>query len=156
MKIIEETIPLIEKALDIRLYPEQTEYLLHNGSYWFGNRRSGKTLAYSVKLALSEGEPINMEKPLDFCDSPHIIKYSLWFRSFFLKIWQQLKFAGLPVRELSYNYVNESSVMLKNEDIRWSICPKCGQKLCRITTDSKAQKIYLWCKQCKKEIEINI
>ncbi|OPX46411.1 hypothetical protein CLHUN_02270 [Ruminiclostridium hungatei] len=102
MKITEETIPLIEKALDIKLYPGQTEYLFHDGPYWFGGRQSGKTLAYSVKLALSEGEPLNMEEPINFCDSPHIIKYSLWFRSFFLQIWQQLKASGLPVRGLIF------------------------------------------------------
>lgn len=37
----------------------------------------------------------------------------------------------------------------------WYSCPHCGKKLCRINKESKAKKIFIWCKQCKKEIEIN-
>lgn len=40
--------------------------------------------------------------------------------------------------------------------VKWHSCPACGQKLCRIDADSKAHKIYLWCKHCKKEVEVNI
>lgn len=32
-------------------------------------------------------------------------------------------------------------------------CPHCGKKLFRIDKDSEFKKIYLWCKNCKKEIE---
>jgi predicted RNA-binding Zn-ribbon protein involved in translation (DUF1610 family) len=38
---------------------------------------------------------------------------------------------------------------------QWHNCPTCGQKLCRKELDSKAKKVYLWCKHCKKEIEVN-
>lgn len=38
----------------------------------------------------------------------------------------------------------------------WVKCPECKQKLCRIELDSMARKIYLWCKCCKKEVEVNI
>lgn len=38
----------------------------------------------------------------------------------------------------------------------WHPCPLCNKKLCRIELGSTARKIYLWCKHCKKEIEINI
>lgn len=105
MKIKEEAIPLIEKALDIQLYEPQKEYLINDGSYWYGGRASGKTLAYRVKLALFDGEPLDMRKPWEICDTDYgpkenEINYSRWFRRFFLDIWHQLKAAGLPVREL--------------------------------------------------------
>ena len=35
----------------------------------------------------------------------------------------------------------------------WVNCPTGGKKLCR--ADAKG-KIYLWCKTCRKEIEIEI
>lgn len=107
MKITEHTIPLIEEALDIQLYESQREYLVNNGSYWYGGRVSGKTLAYCIKLALSDGKPLNMRKPWEICDDDYgpkdnIYPYSRWFRNFFLKIWEQLKSAGLPVRDVIY------------------------------------------------------
>lgn len=106
MKITEEVIPLIEKALDIKLYDGQKEYLVNNGTYWYSfSRASGKTLAYCVKLALSDGKPLDMRKPWEICDNDYGLpdnkqRYALWFRRFFLDIWHSLKAAGLPVREL--------------------------------------------------------
>lgn len=105
MKITEETIPLIEKALNIRLLKGQMDYLLNDGSYWYGDRGSGKTTAYCIKLALSDGDPLNMKKPKELCDddygTPHNVdRYSQWFRRFFLDIWHSLKDVGLPVREI--------------------------------------------------------
>ena len=34
------------------------------------------------------------------------------------------------------------------------ICPHCGKKLFKITKNSKYDNIYIWCKNCKKEILI--
>ena len=96
MQITEETIVLIEKALGISLHEGQKQYLLNNGTYWFGGRATGKTLAYCIKLALSDGEPLDIQKPCEICDND----YARWFRDFFIKIWISLKDAGLPVREL--------------------------------------------------------
>ena len=108
MKITEEIIPLIEKALDIKLLGPQREYLVNDGSYWYGGRTSGKTLAYCIKLALSDGEPLKMEEPEKFCDidygSPeNKNRYARWFfRQFFYDVWRRLKAAGLPARELRF------------------------------------------------------
>ena len=105
MKITDETLQVVEKALNLKLYEEQKQYLIHDGSYWFGGRQSGKTLAYCIKLALSDGGPLNMKKPIDVIDSDYGTEgnkrnYSLWFKKFFLEIWQTLKAAGLPVRKV--------------------------------------------------------
>lgn len=106
MKISEDTIPIIEKALNLKLYEGQKHYILHNGPYWFNyGRTTGKTLAYCVKLALSDGEPLNIKKPWNICDydygrETNKINYSMWFAQYFLDIWHALKDAGLPVREV--------------------------------------------------------
>lgn len=34
------------------------------------------------------------------------------------------------------------------------ICPKCGKKLFKIDKTSRYDNIYIWCKNCKKEILI--
>lgn len=34
------------------------------------------------------------------------------------------------------------------------ICPKCGKKLFRIDEKSVYKNIYIWCKNCHKEIVI--
>lgn len=33
-------------------------------------------------------------------------------------------------------------------------CPVCGKKLFRIDKDSSFKNIYIWCKDCRKEIKI--
>ena len=98
-------IPLIEKTLNITLYEGQRRYLLNDGDYWFGGRKSGKTMAYCIRLALSDGDPINLVRPVEYIDSDfgppgNESKYSYWFRRFFMNVWQPLKDAGFPVREV--------------------------------------------------------
>lgn len=41
------------------------------------------------------------------------------------------------------------------EEKIYVVCPVCGKKLFRITTNSKYKDIFLWCKNCKKEIRFN-
>lgn len=75
-----------------------------------------------------------------------------------IHIWLQNK------TELTVKYDPQRDEFGNREEIakaisslgKWHPCPECGQKLCRIDADSKAHKIYLWCKHCKKEVEVNI
>lgn len=46
----------------------------------------------------------------------------------------------------SYDKMNKENYVL---------CPKCKKKLFRITTNSKYEHIFMWCKSCKEEIEFN-
>lgn len=39
--------------------------------------------------------------------------------------------------------------------LTYEICPQCGKKLFRVTPESVYEHIFVWCKNCKKEIEIN-
>lgn len=107
--INEQILNDVEKALDIKLYDGQKQYLLNENTYWFGGRRSGKTLVYCIKLALSEGEPLDMNHPEKYIDDDygnennrnHYAKY--FFRDTFLDIWYQLKESGIKVRDIRLN-----------------------------------------------------
>lgn len=105
MKIKQSHIPDIEKALGIRLYTPQVNYLLEIDRM-AGARRSGRTLAYCIILALSKGEPLDMRHPEEFSDSWGMTiigkeSYSRgYFRNMFLDIHTKLKNYGFPVREL--------------------------------------------------------
>jgi hypothetical protein len=99
----EMLIPHIENALGIRLYDNQKDYLLANGL--LGNERNtGKTTAYCIKLALSDGEPLNLKKPWEFSDElrlPEHKRYSRYFfRNEFMRIRAHLEAYGFPVRRV--------------------------------------------------------
>ena len=105
MQAINESLLLkVETALSIKLTDGQRNYLLHNGPYDFGDRQTGKTTAYCIKLALSEGPMLDLNRPDNWCDcdyGPPSNKgnYSRWFRTSFLRIWTKLAESGIMVRE---------------------------------------------------------
>lgn len=103
MKITEQLIPHIEKAIGFKLYEHQVNYLLDKGGLT-GGRRTGKTVAYCVKLALSDGEPIDLRKPENYADEwslPDHKRYAkTFFRDEFMRYRQMLKDYGFPVREV--------------------------------------------------------
>ena len=39
--------------------------------------------------------------------------------------------------------------------LRYELCPHCGKKLFRIAPNSDYEHIFVWCKNCKKEIEVS-
>lgn len=39
-------------------------------------------------------------------------------------------------------------------DKKYVVCPHCGKKLFRIEKDSCYDNIFVWCKTCRKEIQI--
>lgn len=99
-------IPLIEKALEVKLYDWQKDWLI-NGKWMPNARGNGKTFAYCINLALSEGKPLNVQRPEDFCDSDYgppgnKVRYArAFFRRMFFDVWIQLKDAGFPVRPIA-------------------------------------------------------
>lgn len=42
-----------------------------------------------------------------------------------------------------------------NSEKRYALCPHCGKKLFRVTNESSYKNIYVWCKNCKKEIKVD-
>ena len=105
MKIDERTIEIIEKALDFKLYQAQKNYLMHDAPLQ-GGRATGKTLVHCIKLALSEGEPLNTYYPEEFCDDDYgrhsnKERYAKdFYRHAFMEMWVLLRDAGLPVRDV--------------------------------------------------------
>lgn len=106
MTLHEKAIDNLEKALGIKLYEEQKQYILFNKGMDFNKRQNGKTYAYCIKLALSDGDPLNMLKPEDFCDfdygeQSNRIPYARGiFRHMFMDIHSKLKEASFYVRPL--------------------------------------------------------
>ena len=45
--------------------------------------------------------------------------------------------------------------MKSDKECIYETCPTCGKKLFRITNTSDYTSIFIWCKNCKKEIEFN-
>ena len=44
-----------------------------------------------------------------------------------------------------------------NNKKTWYLCPNCGKKILKYDEiKAKSEKLYIKCKQCKKEIEIKI
>jgi len=38
----------------------------------------------------------------------------------------------------------------------WYICPHCGKKILLYELGAKSEKVYIKCKNCKREIEIKL
>lgn len=101
-----EHIPLIEKAMGFKLLPFQIHYLIGQSNTLGSTRASGRTTAYCIKLALSEGEPLNLREVEKFADMKHFDRYQhmtyarRFFRNEFMNIRYKLEGQGLKVREL--------------------------------------------------------
>jgi hypothetical protein len=103
LEITEQVIPHIEKAVGLKLYEHQKNYLISNNHMGIG-RGTGKTVAYIIKLALSEGEALNMRRPHEFSDYGDGSRQyaSYFFRREFMKYWEMLKDYGFSVREVKH------------------------------------------------------
>jgi len=105
INITESTIKHIEKALSIELFQHQKDYLINN-TPMHTSRHNGKTLAHCIKLALSEGIPLNIDLPELFCDDDYgpernrINCARSYYKTIFHDVWALLKDADFPVREV--------------------------------------------------------
>lgn len=101
MKLTENDIKTIEVALGITLYDNQKKYILCSDESCFTERGQGKTLAHMIKLALSVGEPIDLEQFEKYTDQKcHTNSYTALYKREFIKLRNKLKEAGLTVREI--------------------------------------------------------
>lgn len=53
------------------------------------------------------------------------------------------------------NLTNEQKYGIIQDEKVYMVCPYCHKKMFRVDKTSEYKKIYLWCKNCKKEIEFN-
>ncbi|SFH21654.1 hypothetical protein SAMN05660649_04287 [Desulfotomaculum arcticum] len=129
----EQMVPLelIERALGVKLYPWQVDFIFHGKDYplyicpcvvfgsgnfegarlshnhdgkcYIEGRGTGHTFAFCIKLALFQGNPLDIRRPENFSDyGDGSIRYARgYFRHmFYYDVWFPLKKAGVPVREL--------------------------------------------------------
>lgn len=97
----------IEEALGFELYDHQKSYILGDTllEYDSNNRRRGLTTAHIIKLALSDGKPINLHRMQDYCDMQFmegagLLRYSRYYRDMFMFIRNKLEDRGFKVREV--------------------------------------------------------
>lgn len=113
-KVQEQRI-CVERALDIKLMDWQVAYIWGNSSYFIPGRATGKTLAYIIRLCLSEGEPLHMYpngKHRNLCDTYQGQWYYEIFRSYVRDAYEKLKLqGGVKLRKIYFSstQANEDS-----------------------------------------------
>lgn len=86
-------IECIEEGLGFKLYDWQKDYVLGKPCYIPTSRGTGSTTAYIIKLIISEGKPIRLDKPgaiVEICDYNHGPLYLRWFENEFSQIYWKL------------------------------------------------------------------
>ena len=60
---------------------------------------------------------------------------------------------GIDGIDIRANYLKPIGKAYIGED--WAVCPRCGQRLCRVDKGATAHGIYLYCKFCKRDVELD-
>lgn len=104
MKVDEKAIKKIEEVFGFKLYTTQKIYIMTGkDEFLLGERKQGSTFAYCVRLALSDGDKLpfrTMQDVRALQDEDHGPHYAGFFRSEFLRIWNELRLNGFEVRDL--------------------------------------------------------
>ncbi len=98
-------IPWIEKALGFELYPEVIQYLTTKEECEWIGRKSGRTTAHILKLALDKDKVINLSdlKKGKYNDEVRNLTYNSWFTNEFLYIGNLLAAEGFEVIKVTKN-----------------------------------------------------
>lgn len=103
----QEQRALVERALNITLLDWQVAYIWGNSQYLMPGRCTGKTLAFVIRLCLSEGEPLYMYrqgKDWNLCDTYQGPQYFDTFRSYVRDAYRVLKhYEGLKLRTIYFS-----------------------------------------------------
>ena len=98
---------LVQRALGIRLQDWQVAYIWGGSMYRMPGRATGKTLAYVIRLCLSEGEPIHLYrtgKDWGLCDEYNGPQYYHIFRDYVRDAYQKLQmYGGLKLRTIYFS-----------------------------------------------------
>lgn len=111
----EGLIESIELALNLELYEWQRLYIITGIWQPPEGRQHGRTLAYILRLLLDQSKPLLMYGLSDakaYADNPFTERqyapvpthYADWFRGEIRDIHEQLRAAGVPVRELVFTH----------------------------------------------------
>lgn len=113
MNFDDNTIKLIEEALDVTLYHYQKLYLTDPDivpDSFFMDRQTGSTFVFCIRLALIEGEPLDFVKTKIVDDYYLRGWYRDWFEKCFYNIWKKLKYKGLSVREANFHMERSTKI----------------------------------------------
>jgi len=108
--ISEKQIEEVEKALGIKLYICQKDYILNGNVACPNERCTGHTTAYCIKLLLTEGEPIKLwdwEQMARLADYKRNNTYVDFFRNFIAENYERLKRAGIKTRLVEFKRVKD-------------------------------------------------
>ena len=106
-------IESIELALNVELYEWQRLYIITGIWQPPEGRRTGRTLAYIVRLLIDQSKPLLMydlraamlyaDNPFKECQyKPVPTHYADWFNGEVWGIYQKLTAAGVPIREVAF------------------------------------------------------
>lgn len=99
MKITNETIDKIETIFGFSLYDWQREYLKGQREYPISGNRNGKTFAYCLRLLLSDGDSITINRLHKYSDILLLgNRYNIWFKHYCLDINRILIENGFSTR----------------------------------------------------------
>lgn len=88
----------VEGALGFKLHDWQLDYIFDRPCNIPEGRRVGFTTAYILKLIISEGKPIRLDKPgtlVDICDEDNGVWYYRWFEHEFSDIYYMVSHTKL-------------------------------------------------------------
>jgi hypothetical protein len=88
----------VNKTLNIKLRKEQIDYIFFNRSYVSQGRRSGRTLAYILRILLNDGRYHIVDIRPD--ENRSNVEYRRFFRRWLIEIYTKLKNKGLVKCEI--------------------------------------------------------
>lgn len=177
MKITEELIPFIEKALGFELYEWQKSFLLGETFERPSRRVSGRTTAYIVKLLLTNEELIDIKMDAKRYQDHPGYTYTSFFQHEMRTIDHKLTSVGLLTRlvkpkkvignvggiEVSMDTQNlqrklraiaKHTEALANEldSIDAAKCPECGNSMStsELFADGESYSLEEYCERCNK------
>lgn len=110
----------IEQALDLELYEWQRLYIITGIWQPPKGRQYGRTLAYILRLLLDQSKPLliyNISDARAYADNPFTERqyepvptfYADGFRVELQEIYEKLRAAGVPVRELVFKHSRDGA-----------------------------------------------
>lgn len=109
--ISEKTIAEVEKALGIKLYDCQKDFIFNGNRACPNERCTGYTTAYCIKLLLTGGEPIRLWDPEQMKRLADYKKNNFYhwdfFRQFLGEHYEQLRVAGIVTRIVEFKRVKD-------------------------------------------------
>ena len=123
-EISEKRVAEVEKALGIKLYICQRDFILNGNRGCPNERCTGYTTAYCIKLLLTAGEPLKLwdpEQMKQLADYKNNNFYHWdFFRKFLGEHYKQLKAAGVETRLVEFKRAKDGESSHYNRNFNGS------------------------------------